>query len=197
MDNIEEDFNLSNIEQNKIYILGSRGVGKTSLLGILLSKEFSDKIHPSKNGIAKVTYQKGNKNLTIKDLTDDENFTYTKKLQNELEDVILIIILFSLVDKESFEYAKTLIGFIKNSLMNNKDLSIVLLGNKHDLGIKVTKSEVHQYFGKTENLYYNEISCKTKYNIDKIIQIIDNIDIDEGMNNKNKKESISDSCIII
>ena len=53
-------------------------------------------------------------------MTDDENFTYTKKLQNELEDVILIIILFSLVDKESFEYAKTLIGFIKNSLMNNK-----------------------------------------------------------------------------
>ena len=43
MDNIEEDFNLSNIEQNKIYILGSRGVGKTSLLGILLSKEFYTK----------------------------------------------------------------------------------------------------------------------------------------------------------
>ena len=201
-------------EVNKIYILGGRGVGKTTFFNILFSGKFDDKISPSEKGIAKSNLQKGQKVFTIKDLTDDESFEITKILKDELEEVILIFVLFSLNDRESFEYAKTLIGFIKHNLINNKDLNIILLGNKFDVGekdkneIKVTKKEVHQFFAQTDNFFYNEISCKTNYNIDKIKKTIEEIEVDNGtMDEDNgelteeerqkKLEESNGSCLIV
>ena len=172
-------------EQNKIYILGGRGVGKTSLFNILFSGKFDENISPSEKGIAKSNLQNGKNIFTIKDLTDDESFEITKILSNELEEVILVFVLFALNDLESYEYAKTLIGFIKHNITNNKDLSVILVGNKYDVGekdkneIKVTKKEVHQFFGGADNFFYTEISCKTGYNIDKIKKVIDEIEVAE------------------
>ena len=112
----------------------------------------------SENGIKKLNLQKGNKVFTIKELTDDENFSVTNIFKNELEDVILVFLIFALNDKNSFEEAKTMIKFITNNLTNN-DLNIFLLGNKYDVGetnkneIKVTKKEVEQYFKGSENFF--------------------------------------------
>ena len=200
-------------EQNKIYILGGRGVGKSSFFRLLFSEKFDEKIAPSENGIRKSNLQKNNKIFTIKELTDDESFSVTNIFKNELEDVLLVFILFSLDDEDSFEKAKTLIQFIKNNLTNNKDLNIFLLGNKYDIGekdkneIKVTKKEVHQFFKHYENFYYEEISCKTNYNIDKIKQTIEDVDVNEGEaedngilteEERNKKlEESEGSCLII
>ena len=173
-------------EQNKIYILGGRGVGKTSFLRALFSEKFDENIKPSEKGITKSNFQKDKKVFTIKDLTDDESFTVTKFLQNELEDVILIFIIFAVNDKESFEYAKTLIEFIKRNLMNNKDLTIILLGNKYDIGennsneIQITKNQVLKFFSQTDNFFYNEISCKTNFGVDKIRKVIEDLDVDNG-----------------
>ena len=96
----KEDFKVN--EQNKIYILGGKGVGKTTFFHLLFSDEFNPNIPESKPGIIKSNFKTGNKEFTIKDLSDDENFTTTKILKNELEDVILIFILFSLDDKKTF-----------------------------------------------------------------------------------------------
>ena len=211
MEKIENNYSTN--EQNKIYILGGKGVGKTSFFNLLFSKQFDENISPSDIGIKKSNLEKDNKIFTIKELTDDEKFSTTKIFQNELEGVISVFILFALNDRESFEYSKTLIEFIKHNLTNNKDLSIVLLGNKYDLGeidknnIQISKKEVHQYFKHTENFFYYEISCKTNYNIDKIKKIIEEIEINDGEDveddgglteeerNKKLKES-EGSCLI-
>ena len=185
MENLQKNYDTN--EQNKIYILGGRGVGKTSFLRALFSEKFDENIKPSEKGITKSNYQKDNKVFTIKDLTDDESFTVTKFLQNELEDVILIFIIFAINDKESFEYAKTLIGFIKRNLMNNKDLTIILLGNKYDIGendmnaIQIKKDEVLTFFSQTDNFIYNEISCKTNFGVDKIRKVIEDLEVDQGV----------------
>ncbi len=196
-------------EQNKIYILGGRGVGKTSFFRLLFDEGFDEKVLPSEKGISKSNLKSGNKIFTIKDLTDNENFETTKFFKNELEDVILVFILFSLDDKDSFEYAKTLIEFIKKNLINNKDLNIILLGNKYDIGeqnkneIQVSKKEVHQYFAHTENFYYNEISCRTNYNIDKIKKMIEEIEVpeeiveDSGILQEEERKKKAESCLII
>ena len=201
-------------EQNKIYILGGRGVGKTSFLRALFSEKFDENIKPSEKGITKSNFQKDKKVFTIKDLTDDESFTVTKFLQNELEDVILIFIIFAVNDKESFEYAKTLIEFIKRNLMNNKDLTIILLGNKYDIGennsneIQITKNQVLKFFSQTDNFFYNEISCKTNFGVDKIRKVIEDLDVDNGddeddngvMEEEEKKKRVKEtdkSCFII
>ena len=201
-------------EQNKIYILGGRGVGKTSFLRALFSEKFDENIKPSEKGITKSNFQKDKKVFTIKDLTDDESFTVTKFLQNELEDVILIFIIFAVNDKESFEYAKTLIEFIKRNLMNNKDLTIILLGNKYDIGendsneIQITKNQVFKFFSQTDNFFYNEISCKTNFGVDKIRKVIEDLDVDNGddeddngvMEEEERKKRVKEtdkSCFII
>ena len=201
-------------EQNKIYILGGRGVGKTSFLRALFSEKFDENIKPSEKGITKSNFQKDKKVFTIKDLTDDESFTVTKFLQNELEDVILIFIIFAVNDRESFEYAKTLIEFIKRNLMNNKDLTIILLGNKYDIGennsneIQITKNQVLKFFSQTDNFFYNEISCKTNFGVDKIRKVIEDLDVDNGddeddngvMEEEERKKRVKEtdkSCFII
>ena len=212
MANLQNNYDTN--EQNKIYILGGRGVGKTSFLRAIFSEKFDENIKPSEKGITKSNFQKDDKIFTIKDLTDDESFTVTKFLQNELEDVILIFIIFALNDKESFEYAKTLSGFIKRNLINNKDLTIILLGNKSDLGeeddneIKVTRKEVLKFFSNSENFFYNEISCKTNFGLDKIKKVIEDLDVknndneeDDGeMEEEERKKRVKQtdkSCIII
>ena len=201
-------------EQNKIYILGGKGVGKTTFFQLIFSGKYNKDIKPSEKGIIKANYQINKNTFTFKDLTDDESFTITKLLQNELEEVILIFILIAINDRESYEYAKTLVSFIKQNLTNNKELQIIILGNKYDIGegdqnqIKITKQEVQQFFSHTENVNYIEISCKSNYNISKIKKLIDEIEIDEGndddengetieeeMNKKNKESG--NSCLII
>ena len=204
-----KDFHVD--EQNKIYILGGKGVGKTTFFHLLFSDKFDESIEPSEPGIIKSNFKKGNKEFTIKDLSDDENFTTTNILKNELEDVILIFVLFSLDDKKTFEYAKTLIQFIKNNLIDNKELNIILLGNKYDLvgnSPQVTKREVDQYIYNLENLYYFEISCKTNYNFTKIRELINDIEINDGENEEDddkipeeeRKKKVHDakasSCLI-
>ena len=212
MANLQNNYDTN--EQNKIYILGGRGVGKTSFLRAIFSEKFDENIKPSEKGITKSNFQKDDKIFTIKDLTDDESFTVTKFLQNELEDVILIFIIFALNDKESFEYAKTLSGFIKRNLINNKDLTIILLGNKSDLGeeddneIKVSRKEVLKFFSNSENFFYNEISCKTNFGLDKIKKVIEDLDVknneneedDGNMEEEERKKRVKQtdkSCIII
>ena len=178
----------------------------------LFSEKFDEHISPSENGIKKLNLEKGKKIFTIKELTDDESFSFTNIFKNELEDVILVFVIFALNDKNSFEEAKTMIKFITNNLTNN-DLNIFLLGNKYDVGetnkneIKVTKKEVEQYFKGSENFFYREISCKTNYNIDKIKKVIEETEVDQGEaeddgnltedeRNKRLKES-EGSCLII
>lgn len=207
----KEDFKVD--EENKIYIIGGRGVGKTSFFHILFSKKFDENLPPSEIGIIKSLYKNGKKQFTIKDLTDDENFSKTNILKNELEDILLIFVLFSLDDKDSFEYAKTLIQFIKKNLINNKEMSIYLLGNKYDIGendpnlIKIQRKEIDQYISNIDHLHYYDISCKTNFNINIIIEIINKIEIDEGVDEDDDKmteeerkkkveEAKNKSCII-
>ena len=71
----KEDFKVD--EENKIYIIGGRGVGKTTFLHLLLSDKFYNNLNPSELGIIKSQLQRGNKYFTLKDLTDDENFSKT------------------------------------------------------------------------------------------------------------------------
>ena len=66
----KKDYNVD--EQNKIYIIGGKGVGKTSLFHLIFSNKFKEDIKPSNIGIMKSNYKSGEKIFTIKDLTDDE-----------------------------------------------------------------------------------------------------------------------------
>ena len=167
-------------EENVVYILGSKGVGKTSLANILSGKSFNEhEIHTNKS-IKTCHYRSENKDLTLKELTDDENFSMTGNLKNCLEELIAIIVLFSVDDEKSLEYAESLILFIKSNLTYNLDLKIILIGNKHDrkknndTNITVNLMEAENFATKNDIFDYY-ISCKTKYNIESIQKFLEEI----------------------
>ena len=193
-------------EQNKIYIIGGNGVGKTSLFQLIFVNN-TDEVQPSEIGIVKSNYEYQDKIFTIKDLTDDEEFEYTNKLKSELEEVLIVFVLFAFNSKESLEKAKTLINFIKDNLTNNTEIQIVLLGNKYDLcaslinDIEIDENEVKKYVESEDNLQYMNISCKTKLNVDKVINLINNKEIieekedDNGIMNEEERKKKAKACI--
>ena len=195
-------------EQNKIYIIGGKGVGKTSLFQLIFVNNTND-VLPSEIGIVKSNYKYEEKIFTIKDLTDNEEFVYTNKLKSELEDVLLIFVLFAFDNLESFNKAKNLIHFIKNNLSHNKELQIVLVGNKYDLceslvnNIDIDENDVKKYVEQVDNLQYMNISCKTKLNINKILDLINNQEIveekeeDEDILNEEERKKKANACICL
>ena len=171
---------LKNGEENVIYILGSKGVGKTSLANILSGKEFNENEKHTKKSVKTCHYLSDNKNLTLKELTDDENFSVAKNLKDCLEELTMIFVLFSIDDEKSLDYAESLILFIKSNLTYNLGLKIILLGNKQD---KQTKKNTHitvnlmeaENFSLDNDVYDYYISCKTKSNIESIYKLIEGI----------------------
>ena len=176
---------------NTIYILGARGVGKTSLLNILLGREYDENVIKSKIGIT-TYYKQDNKDLIFKELTDDENFTYTKILKNRLEEILLIIVVFDIDDEDTLEYAKSLILFINNNITYNLGVQIILLGNKYDskkinnAKIKVNQIEAENFAVDIDNCSFYELSCKTGLNVDIIEKTLNEINNNNSYLNNSK-----------
>ena len=199
-------------EPNKIYFIGSKGAGKSSLVRAILNKEFNENISASPTQITIAKYEIENKTFTLKDLTDKNDFKITKIFLNEIEDVKCLFCLFSLTDKNAFEYAKTVLGMVSESLRSNTDIIFVLCGTKYDLieadpsQRQISEEEINNYISSTlPGATYFNFSAKTKLNLDKIKGVINEIEIpiqeeeeDEIEDPKKNNEAAKNkSCIII
>ena len=203
------EYNIIN-EPNKVYILGSKGVGKSSFVNQLVNKPFDEKIKSTEIGIYSQKLNLENKFFTLKEVTDDDEFKNTSIFKNDIEDILIIFIIFSLTIKDSYEHTKRLIEIIGQSIIDNTNLEIVICGNKKDLIDKnpsnriVEKNEMDNYASNIRNCKYFEISCKTRENIDEIINILKEYEIPqldedklEEEEEKQKKKKEETSCSLI
>ena len=190
-------------EPNKIYIIGGRKVGKSSLFRLLFNQPFMEKMQPSMIGITKAALSSNGKTYTVKDLTDSEQYKCTKIFINEIEDVLCVIAMFSLTDRDSFEKAKHLLTFAQSNITNNEDIQMILCGNKYDLIIEdsnnraVQIEEIEEYVKSIHNCKYFDISCKTSLNVDKVTQMVNELEVQSNEEDTEEvKEKEKKSCVI-
>ena len=140
----------------------------------------------------------------MKDLSDTDDYKYTKIFQNEIEELKAVIVVFSVVDHKTFEHAKMLIDFILKSITNNY-MTFVLIGNKCDLipnliDNYVNFEEVEEYLHCVPNAKYFEVSCKTEDNLFFMRKYLENLDWDlkedDDTSNISPKKKNTKSCII-
>ena len=190
-------------EPNKIYIIGDRKVGKSSLFRGLFNQPFIEQMQPSIIGITKAALSSNGKTFTVKDLTDSDDYKCTKIFINEIEDVLCVIAVFSLTDKKSFEKAKHLLNFAQSNITNNEDIQMILCGNKYDLIIEdnnnraVQIEAIEEYVNSLHNCKYFDISCKTNLNVDKVIQVVNELEVQSNEEETEEmKEKEKKSCVI-
>jgi small GTP-binding protein len=181
-DNINHVDIYNNNQQNKVYLLGDEGVGKSNIINCLLGMGFKKKKN-KRTGIFSDTL-KINENFSIvfKTICDTKDYRYTKKIRNDIQEIKGVIIVFSLIDRNSFENAKELISFILEYI-NNDEVHIILVGNKSDLvkedENKVELSDISEMLIQIPNSCYYEVSCLNKINIDRLKREIINLNFDE------------------
>lgn len=167
-------------EQNKIYIMGSDCVGKKNLVSLLLNKGFIGNTNLTR-GIFTKHMKHNTTSITLKLISDTQDFKYTQIFKNEMEDVKAVIILFSIIDQASFDHAKFLIEFIMKNITNNY-MHIILCGNKYDIeedeSNVIDLSEISELLITVPNSTYFEISCKTNMNVNLVKQFLLSLDFD-------------------
>lgn len=183
-ENMNHDEIYNNNQQNKIYLLGDEGVGKSNIINRLLGMNFKKKKNKRTGIFSDILKINENFSIVLKTICDTKDYRYTKKIRNDIQEVKGIIIVFSLIDKNSFETAKELIAFILEYI-NNDDIHIILVGNKSDLvkgdENKLELSEISEMLIQIPNSCYYEVSCLNKSNIDKLKKEIINLDFEEDI----------------
>jgi len=163
----------------KLVIIGSSAVGKTSIVTRYLYDKFN-MYSDSTIGAAfstKILHDSNGKKhkLEIWDTAGQER--YKSLVPMYYRDADAAIIVYDITSKESIIEANKWINEL-----NNKNLKLVVVGNKYDLIDEVNLYEINNCFINEHNIF---VSAKTGYNIDTIFTwLVDNIP------NKIKKDNL-------
>ena len=156
----------------KALLIGDSTVGKTSIIGKYLDKNFSDK---TKNTVG-IDF----KNIKLK--IDDENIylqlwdtagqeKYRSMTTSYYRGVNIIIIVFDVTNKISFEHVKDWIDNINNFAKMN--VIKILVGNKIDLNdLRVISFDDGKKVADFYSIKYYETSAKTR---EGIVEMFENI----------------------
>ena len=156
----------------KALLIGDSTVGKTSIIGKYLDKNFSDK---TKNTVG-IDF----KNIKLK--IDDENIylqlwdtagqeKYRSMTTSYYRGVNIIIIVFDVTNKISFEHVKDWIDNINNFAKMN--VIKILVGNKIDLNdLRVISFDDGKKIADFYSIKYYETSAKTR---EGIVEMFENI----------------------
>lgn len=150
----------------KIILVGNSSVGKTSLINRYMGFGFEENYPCTINADFKI------KSLTMDEVTGAEltvwdtcgQEKYKALTRQYFKDAHGVILLYDVTNEESFKGLTSWLTEIRNN--SNKDVSIILVGNKIDLDDRKITKEVASEFAIKNGLFYFETSSKDGINID-------------------------------
>ena len=181
------------IKKLKVILLGNSGVGKSSIILKYVKDRFIEGMLPTIGStyMQKVIIRDNIAyNLNIWDTSGTEKYHSVTKLF--LQNAHIVILVYSIVDKQSLKGIDYWHNEVCNMLGNNFVLSIV--GNKCDLfdqeEIEAISEEEGEKIAKEKNAIFKLISAKKdKKGIDTLFEQL----LDEYLNIKAKNENLSQS----
>ncbi|KAJ5073745.1 ras-like protein [Anaeramoeba ignava] len=157
----------------KIAVLGLPGVGKSNLVNQILSRGFFHNYDPFIEDTFQYSCCVDNELhlVYISDSGAEDGLSFL--CQNPLEEFNCFILVFSIVDLDSFLYLKKAINYIYYQ-KNTEEVPILIVGNKIDLiDQRKVLFENALEFSNSNNCLYWEISTKNQENCNEcLIQIL-------------------------
>ena len=117
----------------KIILLGETGVGKTNLIRVFFGMEFKENFLSSSSSDCfegEIKYKDTSHKFFLWDTAGQEKYRAINKMF--FRDAKIILIVYSIVDKHSFDEVDFWIKYVKENLKNEKYI-IALIANKNDL----------------------------------------------------------------
>ena len=117
----------------KIILLGETGVGKTNLINVFFGLKFEDQIDSTLASYCnegKFNYNNESYNYAVWDTAGQEKFRAISKLF--IRDAQIILIVYSIINRKTFEQVNFWLNFVKENLENNTYI-LGLVANKIDL----------------------------------------------------------------
>ena len=164
--------NTSFIKTNsyKLVFLGDSAVGKSCIVSRFIRGEFSEFQEPTIGAAfntATVDLDDFKVKFEIWDTAGQERYRSLAPMYYRGAKVAIVV--FDITCYESYKGAITWVTEIMRK--GDPKCVISIIGNKHDLDKKrtVNKQEVEN-FAESNDIYYNEVSAKTGYNIDNLFR---------------------------
>ena len=188
------------VQEYKIVVLGSGGVGKSALTVQFVQGVFVKKYDPT----IEDSYRKNLEVdgiqclLEILDTAGTEQFTAMRDLY--MKDGQGFVLVYSIIAKSTFADLKELRDQIVR-VKDNDEFPTILVGNKCDLeGQRVVTKEESQELANKWNCSYMEASAKTSNNIQELfLDLIRQINKRQSPSAKTKKEKnrLKGSCNLL
>ena len=176
----------------QLLIIGDATVGKTSILRRFAHDTFNPN-YISTLGIdfftKDVILEQKKIHIKIWDTAGQER--YRSLTRGFFKNGQGILIVFAINNKDSFNGLNYWIDSIKNNInLENKNIPVIILGNKLDISDREVSKEEAKNFAKRNNYNYYEVSAKTGEGIDESIKILIKKVIEENEESYHNGKSI-------
>ena len=157
-----------------IAVLGSDGVGKTSILNRMAKQVFAEEYIPTTFDIREHCLTVDNIRATFKfhDVTNSSEFELTRRQRILSADGFILV--FSMTDRRSFEELEVIklkIEVLKR--MKITDLPVIVIGNKVDIGrVGITNDEILKFCQNEMDSVFLECSAKNEKDLSYICPLV-------------------------
>lgn len=153
----------------KILLVGNGGVGKTSILNLLLGDrlaEPNDDTWDLKN--MTVPYRGGSRQVILTDTAGQERFRELTSISYKCVDVVYLV--YSIDDRDSFKDINHWIEQVNIYLPGNT-VPRILVASKIDLENRVISTQEGEDFAKSHGMTYLETSAKENKGIQEVLKL--------------------------